>query len=529
MAYLTKSDYTLGLHCIRQLWCKKNKPELLPEHSARTKTNFDTGNAIGALAKQLYPSGIEIDRDNATTKTKELVLKKVPLFEASFSAGTGYCKVDILVPTDNEWNLIEVKASSSVKEEHLYDVAFQRLILEKSGIAIKKTYVMHVNTEYVFNGTLDVQTFFTQEDVTDKVLALLPCVDEKIQQFLHMLSLPMPTVQYGVNCKHPKECPVCSVDIADASVIELYHGGAKMWELLNAGVRDILALPSTYKVTEKQEIQVLVAKTAELHIEKEKIQGFLEKLDYPLYMLDFETIAPAIPLFIDTRPYQKIPFQFSLHVIEKETEVLPWNPTDFSPIRSETQNVSGVPKVRFRGHAGEKSQNQRGTSSKLPQHSTSEVNHYEFLARDKKDPRQALLEALKVISEKGTILTYYAPFERSVFHELAENFPEEKEWILKIIARIDDLHVPFKEFWYYNPLQHGSCSIKEVLPAITGAGYEGMEINNGELASNEFMRVMYGDVTVEEKEKVLSALLIYCKKDTEAMIEVLRELERAGR
>lgn len=175
------------------------------------------------------------------------------------------------------------------------------------------------------------------------------------------------------------------------------------------------------------------------YIEKDAIKQFLRELEYPLYYLDFETFNTAIPLFDGVRPYQQIPFQFSLH--------------------------------------------------KVDEHHQSK--HYSFLADSQEDPSPRFIEELrKVTGDEGSIVTYNQSFEQGILEELGKTFPEYRDWVKHIYTRLIDLLEPFRNFIYYHADQKGSASIKTVLPVLTGKSYDEMEISSGDSASLAYLTIL---------------------------------------
>ena len=221
-----------------------------------------------------------------------------------------------------------------------------------------------------------------------------------------------------------------------------------------------------FKLNDKQGIQRDCDLHNKTHINKEEIKRFIEKLEYPLYYLDFETFSSAIPSLNGTRPYQQIPFQFSLHI-------------------------------------------DNGKS----------IKHIEFLAEDLDDRKKLLQKLIDNLGTEGSILVYFKSFEINRLKELAKAFPENKEWVENILKRVVDLIEPFQNFHYYNPKQKGSCSIKSVLPVLVDKSYKGMNISNGEEASISFLKQ-------REDAQVRKDLLKYCELDTEAMLLIVKELEK---
>ena len=109
---------------------------------------------------------------------------------------------------------------------------------------------------------------------------------------------------------------------------------------------------------------------------------------------------------------------------------------------------------------------------------------------------------------------------------LGEFFPEHDQWVQELIPRIVDLYEPFRNFYYYNPLQKGSASIKKILPALTGKSYENLDIADGGSANMEFLKMSFGNLEEKEKKKIKKDLEKYCKLDTEGMIWIVDKLNK---
>jgi len=226
-------------------------------------------------------------------------------------------------------------------------------------------------------------------------------------------------------------------------------------------------------LNDKQLIQQAAVVSGQPQVSPEQIRDWMTGLQYPIYCLDFETMNPAVPLIDGTRPYQQVPFQFSLRILDNE----------------------GV-----------------------------EPRHVEFLAESLADPRPALIDALKAIGPDGTILAYNISFERGIIRRLADDFPTDADFLRDLDGRFMDLMTPFTNFWYHDAQQHGSCSLKAVLPVLADKTYEGMAIAEGGQAMREFQRVIYTDVEIEEKARILQYLREYCQQDTQALVDLLAAL-----
>ena len=493
---LTKSLYLNGLQCPKLLWTICHEKFRLSEPEVAHKHIFDQGIQVGNLAKTLFPKGIEIkgnywDIKESDKKSREALNLKKPLFEAGFLSDGLYSRADILVPVEDKWDIIEVKSTTSVEEINYYDVAFQKYCYEKAGLVIRKCYLMHINKDYVRKGPVNAKQLFIKKDITKEVIDKSAGIRESVDEILSIISeKKCPVIKIGPQCDDPYECTIrnyCWSHVPVHSVFDLYRGGKRAFELYEKGVINLEEIPEDFMLSDKQIIQHNCAKTKKVHLHKEEIKKFLETLDYPLYFLDFETYCTAIPLYNKLRPYQNIPFQFSLHVVKDEK----------SP----------------------------GTAP------SAQVKHYSFIAQGEKDPRKEFIETLKpLLANKGSIIIYNQSFEIGVLESLIKIFPSYKSWLESIKKRIVDLLVPFRNFYYYNPKQQGSCSIKSVLPAITKFSYNNMEIAEGTIASLQYLYMTHGDVngkkpSAEESAKIRKALEAYCGLDTMGMIYIIGKLK----
>lgn len=485
-AFISKSKYCVGLQCPKLLWFHYNAKKQIPGADQATQVMFDQGHEVGDLAKKLYPDGIEIgwndDFNAAVRKTQALLIERRPLFEATFLANRAFARADILNPAGrDQWDIIEVKMTSEVKDIHCHDVAFQRYCYEHAGIHIHRCSLMHINNAYVRQGEIDPQKLFVAEDITDNVAEHEAQVEKKLATMLQCIAAPTcPEVDIGPHCDDPYTCPLKAlcwkpVWAHDNNIFTLYRLGAKAWQLYQRGVLRTTQIPEAFPLSDTQKIQVEAERSGRPHIDRGAIKAFLKSLRYPLYFLDFETFQTAIPRFSESKPCQQVPFQFSLHVMD--------------------------------------------SASAQPQHHT-------WLWDGEGDPRSIVLERLReVIGDTGSVVAYNASFESRVLREAAQVFKAHRSWVKTICERIVDLLPPFRSFGVYYPTQHGTASIKSVLPALTGKSYEGLEIADGSAASAEFMRVMFQACEPEERSRVRSALDKYCALDTMGMIDVVRKLQ----
>ncbi len=479
---LSKSRFMNGLQCRRYLWIATNEPARLPEVDPGTQHRFDEGHLVGELARTLFPGGVgmeTLDTNLSLLKTREIAGANNPFFEAGAGDDRVYSRLDILEPVGNGcWNIIEVKSSTRIKDEYIPEVAFQKYCCARSGIKVDKARLMYISKDYVKDGAIDPAQLFIIEDISDKVDAAGAGLEDFVEDLIAVTRLPeCPGAAISPNCNHPYECPLvqeCWAFLPERNIFDLYRGGVKCFEMFARGIQSVRDIPGNVKLSGKQQVQRACEINDNPHVDRKEIAAFIRSLKYPLYFLDFETFATVIPIYDGTRPYQNIPFQYSLHRIENQG---------------------------------------------------AEPVHFEFLGDGKGDPRQALLAQLqKDIGTEGSVMVYTS-YEQRVLEDLAKTFPGSAEGINNVISRIADLYDPFGSFHYYHPDQRGSASIKSVLPALTGRGYEGMNIKEGIAASLAYLDIMSGRLTPEEVQQIRRDLLDYCGLDTMAMVEILGKLD----
>lgn len=504
MVYLSKSKYTGLWQCPKIAWLRHYKPEAATIDEM-VKARFTTGNMVGDLAMGLFGDFVEVTTYNGEKLDLPKMIEKTVIemekgteniCEASFSYNGLYCAVDILKKNGDGWAIYEVKSSTKHmnddgsytddKEIYVADISYQKYVLEHCGIKVTGTYLVCLNGDYVFDGTLDLSQLFFISDVSDEV----PAETLKIEPNLAIAEKVLtsdeePDIDLGIYCKKPYDCSFwkyCSKNIPEQSVFKLYRlPSKKKFEYYHNGWITYRDLIDNAPITnEKQLRQIEFAlEDKGTYINKTEIAAFMQSLSYPLYFLDFETMQPVIPEYIGTKPYAQIPFQYSLHYIE---------------------------------------------------HEGGELKHKEFLAESGTDPRRALAERLcEDIPMNVCVTAYNKAFECTRIKELAETYPDLADHLTNIRNNIVDLLVPFQSGWYYNKAMGGSFSIKSVLPAIfpddPSLNYHNLEgVHNGGEAMTIFPKIQH--MSPEDQKTARHNLLKYCELDTYAMVKVWQELVR---
>jgi len=292
--FISKSKYLNGLQCHKLLWFYYNAKDQIPAVDAQTQAIFDQGHLVGELAKKLYPNGIEIagaanDFGKLLQLSREAVSQRRPTFEAAFKSGNAYARADILNPVGkSDWEIIEVKSSTEVKEVNLHDLALQRYAYEGAGLSIARCFVLHINNEYVRKGDVEPKRLFTRTDVTNEVNNLMNDVPSNLRTMGEVIrQKKFPEIEIGLHCNDPYSCPLqelCWKFLPEDNPLTLYYFKKETaFDLIHDGHLEIRILPSSVRLGEKQQIQVDALRTGKPHVDKEGIRGFLQTLEYPVY------------------------------------------------------------------------------------------------------------------------------------------------------------------------------------------------------------------------------------------------------
>ena len=441
---LSKSRFIAGLQCLKRLYLECYHRDLADPVTEGQQAVFDTGHAVGDLARRRFPSGTLVggthfEHAHAVETTKALLADAPvpPLYEAAFDYEGIRLRTDILLPSEHDsFDLIEVKATTRVKAEHIPDVAIQLYVLEQSGVSVNRASLMHIDNQYVYQGgDYDLEQLFLLVDVTEQAhrFVVEQTPDDLLNMWEALRQDEAPNIATGSHCKKPYVC----------SFFSHCHQG------------------------EPEDT------TTEQPYVSPNLASELDALRYPVSFLDFETFNPALPIYEGTRPYQVIPFQWSLHTRD----------------------------------------------------SFGQLSHQYFLNNDTADPREPFVTSLlDAVPPQGSIVVY-SHFEQTRLNNLAKEFPQYANRLLALRDRLFDL-LPVIRKNYNHPGFRGSYSLKAVLPVLVpNLGYVDLPIQEGNTASAAYPRLIANETREDEKVAIRDALLAYCERDTEALAKVLDALQ----
>lgn len=403
------------------------------------------------------------------------------IYEAAFRYDDIRIRADILVRGEDDClDLVEVKSSTSVRPENEWDLAIQHYVLTGAGYSIGRSCLLHINNEYVYQGgEHDLEELFTLVDLTESTIEKQSAIPGLLEGMRKPLSEEEPPdIPIGDQCYSPYECPFiefCHPPGPEHPVTELSRiSNGVVESLASQGVKDIPGIPEDFEGLSDLQKRIRDSVVSGQPYVDPAITSILSSLTYPVYFIDFETFNPAIPLYVGTGPYQKIPFQWSAHVMDSDDS----------------------------------------------------VDHQEFLYDGDDDPRPEFIETLlKILGDSGSILVY-SHFEKSQLRGIADAYPPYSDAINQVIDRLVDFLPLIRNHVYY-PKFHGSFSIKNVLPAVVPElGYDDLAITDGLSASAAYMTITEPSTPSNQRNELRTNLFGYCKRDTEAMVQLYNTLSR---
>ena len=480
---LSKSKYLSAFQCHKRLWLEFHDPEKATPVSEVQQAIFNQGHYVGELAREQYPDGILIDShyldiSNGIETTNDELAKNPPsIFEGFFQYNDVLVRPDIMVNNnDGTWDFIEVKSSTKVKPENIRDVAIQTYVLMGCKVKIRKSFLMHINRSCMYP---DLNNLFHLEELTDSIKPFIKEMESSLKNLRNILSVNQPPdIPIGRHCDKPYNCAFktyCWVDVPEYSVFTIPRlNQEKKDNYYKNGVSELIDFKDFGKLNETQKNYLKSYKTKSPIIDKDAIQNELENLVFPLYFLDFETYAPAVPQFEGMHPYEQFPFQYSLHILQKDGSLI----------------------------------------------------QKEYIHDNKTDPRQQIAKQLvNDLGELGTIISYNASFEKGIISNLSKFIPNYSNQLELLTNRFWDQLLIFRKY-YFDYRFRGSNSIKSVLPVLVpNLDYKNLEVQEGKQAQIVWDKMTQLPVG-KGKAKLKSQLLEYCRMDTLAMVEIHNKLNK---
>ncbi len=484
---LSKSTLIRSIQCSKSLYLYKNHYSLRDKADITQQQKFDRGHRVGILAHQLFTGGKDCSPPNpfsydaSIAATKLLVQQQFPVvYEAAFKYNGIMAALDILECKDGKWYAYEVKSSFRISNTYLLDAAIQYYIITKSGVPLEDFSLVTINNEYVLQDELEISAFFRKTSVMQEILERIPFIEKTIEEAIATLdSKTIPEVPIGAHCTKPYPCDFqgyCWQHLEKDSI--WYLPGISMQEkslFYERGISTIHQIDNIEELNARQKVIIESFQQQQPHLHADQLRQFIGPVHYPLFYFDIEAFQPAVPLFKGTKPYERIPFLYSLHYKE---------------------------------------------SADAP------LQHFSYISPVTDDRVPFIRQFLKDTEKEGTILVFNTLMEKSILFRLSADFPEYKKDILQRINRILDVEIPFKELYYYHPAQQGSFSLKAIGNAVLGKDeFAASRVKDGEEAMAVYNELFYTNDKASIPEK-LEQLKTYCRTDTYVLYEIFEKLKQ---
>ena len=483
MRTLSKSKLLAFRQCPKRLWLEIHAPQLR-EDSGATLANYATGHQVGDIARQIYDPaqhGQLIDPqvegfDEAFARTQTLLRARQPIFEAGFRAEGALAFADVLLPAGKQWRMVEVKSSTSVKDYHRDDAAVQAFVARACGVPLQSIALAHIDSGWTYPGNGDYQGLLVEADLTEEAFARTDEVRGWIADAQAVVARKKaPRLATGAQCSAPYECGfLAHCQSAEPQAEHHVRWLPRRSQALKAhieehGISELRDVPDDLLNPTQQRVKAATL-SGQAFFDQNAAAQALAGHKLPGFFLDFETIQFGVPIWQGTRPYQQMPFQFSVHRLGR----------------------------------------------------TGRVAHQAFLDLTGGNPSLPFAQALlAACGERGPVFVYNSAFEQTRIRELAERHPRLAPALHAINDRIVDL-LPVARQHYYHPSQQGSWSIKAVLPALCpDLRYADLDgVQDGGAAQQAYLEAIAPATSAARKAELERQLLAYCRLDTWAMVRL---------
>ena len=500
--FLTKTKIQSGLQCPKKLWFDVHQPI---KH--KDKVAFRIGNLFGDHVKKHYSKDntkvLDLTGDyiNEVKKTEQAIKSGNinVIFEGAFEYLNTLVRADILIRKKNGWELLEAKASTRLKSEHIPDIAIQSFIVKKCmkqfGHDLISIKLIHVNGNFIlkkegnYKGLINDENAITEEineeKIPNDIKNLMPLTNK---------NSPNPSIEMGYQCNKPYTCDyqnrckslLPKKDVTPFTILPYIGKDKKLIEFMKSkGTINLQKVPSEFFTNRKDyasgyhKIIQNAHKKNETWFNKSNLKKIFNKFTYPFYFMDFETVGQVVPTIIGTTPYYPLPFQWVVHTWHKDKKI--------------------------------------------------DKGKYFLKFNDQDIERQFIEELLKTLGDRGTIFAHNA---KSVEIKILEKLKEKDSCrdlshkIDNLINRIEDSAIIAKHN-FYSPLMNGDWGIKSIIKSLPESEISYEEEGNiagGSEAGLAWFICTDPKTPNKEKDRQKELLKDYCSKDTLAVYYLVKYL-----
>lgn len=287
------------------------------------RAKFNRGTYIGVLARDLFPGGknavppSHFHMKKSVEQTKQWIGEGVEIiYEAGFENEGVVIALDILEKTNSGWNAYEVKSSREVSETYMWDAALQAWVIIHSGLKLEKFFIIHINPDYILEGSLNLDKLFVKKELTEYVFSQQGIIEEKVGSFAKTLALKnSPAIPIGLHCHKPYPCDFighCWKNVPRDSALLL--PGIKKQEDFESFLNNSIQSPENNPL-----LQIYIkSKDRQLPYINSSIKPQLDAIhNGTICFVNAVSIAPGVPLFKTCKAFEIIPLAMSVSIYEK--------------------------------------------------------------------------------------------------------------------------------------------------------------------------------------------------------------------
>lgn len=424
---------------------------------------------------------------------KERALQALNQYDWFIKARFEYQNLRIKVPflhrIEEGWELYFLFVGLYPKADDLQFYTDTVWVLNGNGIYPTSIKMIHLNADYVRGEELDVDALFCvsehfYNDRNNPSVNIQEAIQSRMVDLTHVLNqmeackeenLPpikrMPRCAGRVKCRYYDAC-FHEDTLPDNSIINLV-GARYRYDMQAEGIAFMKdADIERIEGSRIQYAQIMADQNGGLFIDQLAVKTWMRDITYPITFLDFEWERYAIPPYNGMKPFDVLPFEYSIHVLQED----------------------------------------------------GQMTHQVFLSIH--DDRKELIESLlKDIPATGTIMAFNAVGAEMIrIREFANQFPEYEAQLIALNKRMKDLQYPFETGLVYDTRMKGSWSLKSIMGMLDDQGYRNLDIAQGMDAVYQWRYLDRMDESVSQQD-IMEELKAYCGMDTYAMTVVYKWLK----
>ena len=471
---INKTSFLKFDQCPKAFFLHKKSPQLKDPVSKEKQMTFKRGHEVGNLAQHLFPGGINVSLETKNLEeayylTQQLIEKKQSvIYEATFVFKQTLVMVDILNFNGKFWEAYEVKSSLKISDVYIKDACLQYYVLKNSLAEFNDFYLVTLNADYELKEELNVMELFKKRSIRKDAEKNLIFCESKIEKALLTLEEnKVPNLPIGKHCFSPYSCDFLGTcwenTVHKKSIFNIGKTDREqLFNWYNNGITTVDKIPEQMGLHKNIQIQIESISKEKEYVDETNIKNFINSVKTQYCFLDMEVWQAAIPKYYNTKPFEQIPFLYSI-CYEINNEIMFEN--YLKPIESDNREI--------------------------------------FLI-------QILLSTAKF----ETIIVYDKNLEVNILNNLKKLFPEYSAKAQELIFKLTDLSIIIQNFYYYHPKLKSNFSLKAIAEIVSeDSNYNNEAISSGLVAMNVY-ESLWNESNPIIKETIYDQLKSYCNMDT---------------